>query len=45
MDAVLNLLWAAQRLLSATLGAPTGLLVKFLSLFWPAHPGPDRARW
>jgi hypothetical protein len=37
MDTILNLLWAAQRLLSATLGVPTTLLVKFLSLSWPAR--------
>jgi hypothetical protein len=39
MDAVLNLLWAAQRLLSAALGVPTALLVKVLSLSWPAQLG------
>jgi hypothetical protein len=37
MDAILNLLWAAQRFLSATLGVPTALLVGLLSLSWPAH--------
>jgi hypothetical protein len=37
MDRVLNAFWAAQRLLSATLGVPTALLVKFLSLSWPAR--------
>jgi hypothetical protein len=39
MDAILNLLWAAQRLLSAALGVPTALLVKLLSLSWPGQLG------
>jgi hypothetical protein len=37
MDAILNLLWTIQRLLSAALGVPTAVLVRLLSLFWPAH--------
>jgi hypothetical protein len=39
MDAILNLLWAAQRLLSAALGVPTAVLVRLLSLSWPADLG------
>jgi hypothetical protein len=39
MDAILNLLWAAQRLLSAALGVPTAVLVKLVSLSWPMHRG------
>jgi hypothetical protein len=39
MDAILNLLWAVQRLLSAALGVPTAALVRLLSLSWPAQLG------
>ena len=39
MDAILNLLWTIQRLLSAALGVPTAVLVKLVSLSWPMHRG------
>jgi hypothetical protein len=42
MEGILNMLWAAQRLLSAALGAPAGVLVTLLSLPWHVRRGHCR---
>jgi hypothetical protein len=39
MEGILNMLWAAQRLLSTVLGAPAAVLVTLVSLPWHVRQG------